>query len=104
MLRRIFSTNCLAVSVTSCRLPFSAPAVRLPPTPTATAPALIQSPTLSMLTPPVGIRDAWGNGPFTALTKAGPRVSPGNNFTMSAPHSMASTISRMVPAPGMYGT
>ena len=37
------------------------------PTPTATAPARIQSPALSSVTPPVGISFTWGIGPRMSL-------------------------------------
>src|SRR5208283_2684868 len=97
----IFSAMARASRVIDAKSPFFAPAVRLPPTPTATAPARIQSATFSRLTPPVGINDACGRGALTALTNAGPRSSPGKTFTMSAPHSMAWTTSPTVPAPGM---
>ena len=48
---RIFLTNAAALAFTS-------PFIRLLPAPTATAPALIQSATLSTLTPPVGMTRA----------------------------------------------
>src|SRR5208283_418227 len=85
----IFCTNCRARCVMEAKSPVLAPAVRLPPAPTATAPALIHSATFSMLTPPVGMSCACGSGPFTAFTNEGPRISPGKTLTMSAPHSIA---------------
>ena len=52
--------NFLAVAViSSAVLP---PPVRAPPAPTATQPALIQSPAFSTLTPPVGIAEPAAGG------------------------------------------
>src|ERR1700684_4247771 len=48
----ILSTNCRAICVMDEKSPVLAPVVRLPANPTATAPALIQAPTFSRLTPP----------------------------------------------------
>ena len=81
-----------------------APAVRLPPAPTATAPARIHSSTLSTDTPPVGMISAWGMGPWMALMTLGPNSSPGNTLMMSAPASMPETTSVMLMAPGMQAT
>src|SRR5208282_3442675 len=38
---------------------------------------------------------------FHRLHNEGPRISPGKTLTMSAPHSIASITSPIVPAPGM---
>src|SRR5436309_3357832 len=99
----IFSRNFLAVSVTACISPGFAGPVSAPPTATPTAPALIQSDTLSRFTPPVGRRLACGRGPRIARIALGPNNSPGKSLTMSAPHSMARSTSSTVIAPGIHG-
>ena len=50
------------------------------PTPTATAPARIQSPAFSRLTPPVGISFTWGNGARTSFMYCGPSAVAGNSL------------------------
>src|SRR6266545_468324 len=60
---------------------------RADPTPTAIAPARIQSPALSSDTPPVGINRTCGSGALTSLMNCGPRAVAGKTFTMSAPRS-----------------
>ena len=71
------------------------------PRPTAHAPALTKSLSVCRLTPPVGMRRICGSGPFNALRYAGPPMSAGNSFTMSAPASHAVSTSVGVYAPGM---
>ena len=71
------------------------------PTPTATAPARIQSPAFSTVTPPVGISFTCGSGARTSFKYDGPSVVAGNTLTMSAPASQASRISVGVKQPGM---
>src|SRR6185369_1793311 len=100
---RITAMNLRVRSVTALKSPVFAPAVKLPPTPSAILPAAIHSAALSIVTPPVGISEACGSGARAAFTKAGPSVSPGKILTISTPHSRASTISPIVPAPGKYG-
>ena len=53
------------------------------------APALIESPAFSTLTPPVGMSGACGRGPWMALMAFMPRISPGKILTTSAPYSRA---------------
>ena len=72
--------------------------------PTATAPARIQSPALSSVTPPVGISFTCGNGARTSLMYCGPSMVAGKTFTMSAPASCAARISVGEKQPGMAGT
>src|SRR6266511_2678801 len=74
---------------------------RAEPTPTATAPARIQSPALSTDTPPVGISLTCGNGARTSFRKAGPSAVAGNTLITSAPPSQAVRISVGVKHPGM---
>src|SRR5207248_7953540 len=74
------------------------------PMPTATAPARIQSPALSSVTPPVGISFTCGNGARTSLMYCGPSMVAGKTFTMSAPASCAARISVGEKQPGMAGT
>ena len=74
------------------------------PTPTATAPARIQSPALSSVTPPVGISFTWGSGPRTSVKNDGPSAVAGKTFTMSAPDSHAVKISVGEKQPGMTAT
>src|SRR5512146_3154283 len=55
-------------------------------------------------TPPVGMIDTHGHGPFTAFTNPGPPTSlPGKTFTISQPNSSACEISVALPQPGEYG-
>src|SRR4051812_8091111 len=74
------------------------------PTPTATAPARIQSPALSRVTPPVGISLTCGSGARTSLMYCGPSAVAGNTLMMSAPASCASRISVGVKQPGATAT
>src|SRR5215831_3978893 len=60
------------------------------PMPTATAPARIQSPALSMDTPPVGISFNCGSGARMSLKYVGPSAVAGNTLTTSAPAFQAS--------------
>src|SRR5262249_38763805 len=77
---------------------------RAEPTPTAAAPALIQSPAFSSVTPPVGISFTCGSGARTSFIYCGPRQVAGNTFTMSAPQSCAARISVGEKQPGIAGT
>ena len=72
------------------------------PTPIATAPALIHSPALASVTPPVGISFTCGSGPRTSLKNAGPSAVAGKTLTMSAPASQAVRISVGVKQPGHH--
>src|SRR5512140_428951 len=55
-------------------------------------------------TPPVGMIDTQGHGPFIDFTNPGPPTSlPGNTFTISQPSSSACEISDALPQPGEYG-
>src|SRR5687767_4350674 len=74
------------------------------PTPTATAPARSQSPTLSIDTPPVGISFICGSGPLMSLKYPGPTDVAGNTLMTSAPMSHAERISVGVKHPGITGT
>src|SRR5437868_1428812 len=77
------------------------------PTPAHTMPALNHRVSDSSVgsTPPVGMIDVHGQGPFTASTNEGPPTSaPGKIFTISQPSSSAWPISETVPQPGEYGT
>ena len=74
------------------------------PTPMAHAPARIQSPAFSRVTPPVGISFTCGNGPRRSLKKPGPSAVAGNTFTTSAPASQAVRISVGVKQPGIAAT
>jgi hypothetical protein len=74
------------------------------PTPTATAPAAIQSPALVSDTPPVGIIRICGSGPRMSLKNCGPRAVAGNTLTTSAPASHAVRISVGVKQPGIAAT
>ena len=56
----------------------SEPVAKLPPMPTATAPARNQSPILCSSTPPVGIIGMCGSGPRSAFKYDGPNAEPGN--------------------------
>ena len=52
-------------------------------------------------TPPVGMIETHGHGPFTDFTNAGPPTSlPGNTLTISQPSSSACEISDALPQPG----
>src|SRR5262249_16907141 len=70
------------------------------PTPTATAPARIQSPALWSVPPPVGIRRSCGIGARRSLMYCGPSAVAGKTFTTSAPMSCASRISVGEKQPG----
>jgi hypothetical protein len=72
------------------------------PIPTASAPAPNHVFRLSAVgsTPPVTRTVVHGIGAFKAFTKEGPRVSPGNNFTISTPQDSAVEISVNVAQPG----
>src|SRR5258708_4486576 len=89
-------------SITSNRPSFTLLAsTSSPPTATAQAPALRNSPAVSRFTPPVGIISMCGNGPLSALMYFGPPTFPqGKILTMSAPASHAVTTSEGVTAPG----
>src|SRR6185503_19518176 len=74
------------------------------PTPTAAAPARIQSPAFVSVTPPVGISFTCGSGPRTSLMNPGPSAVAGNSLTMSAPLSWAARISVGEKHPGITAT
>ena len=75
------------------------------PTPSAQAPAAMNSPAVWAFTPPVGSIFTSGSGPFSAFRYFGPPTAEaGKIFTMSAPAFQAVITSVGVSAPGMIGT
>src|ERR1700724_2049321 len=75
---------------------------RSAPTPSAKAPAAINSAAFAALTPPVGINRALGNGALSERKYLGPPTLPqGNIFTRRAPSFWAFINSVGVSAPGM---
>src|ERR1051326_9105328 len=74
----IACTNSRADAVIFSRLPSrnAAASTRSDPTPSANAPAAMNSAAFAAFTPPVGIRDAFGNGPFNARRYLGPPTFP----------------------------
>src|SRR5205814_616254 len=80
-----FSTTRRALAVMISNRPRSTDAgsTRAEPMPTAAAPARIQSPALSGVTPPVGTSLTWGSGARISLMNWGPSIVAGNTFTRS---------------------
>src|ERR1041385_963605 len=67
---------------------------------TAAAPARIQSPAFSSVTPPDGINRTEGRGASTSRIYEGPTADAGNSLISSAPARCAVRISVGVKAPG----
>src|SRR5438445_7071952 len=76
-----------------------------PPTPSAAAPASMNSAAVSKLTPPVGTSGTCGSGPFSALMYFAPPTLPqGNTLTKSDPAFQAVITSVGVNAPAIIST
>src|SRR5579864_3391827 len=84
----IACTNSRADAVIFSRLPSrnAAASTRSAPTPSANAPAAMNSAAFAAFTPPVGIRQELGNGAFRDLRYFAPPTFPqGKIFTRRAP-------------------
>src|SRR6266478_3682539 len=83
----------------------ASPSTSSPPTPSAAAPASMNSAAVFRLTPPVGTSGICGNGPFRALMYLAPPTCPqGKTFTKSAPAFQAVMTSVGVNAPAIIKT